>query len=210
MSASGARRLVLYGLPLLALVALTARLTAGLLSARDLEGDDGWPNAVDAVLLATATTCVVIALVLGSLSRGLKRSVAAAERLHQPPSAVVLPVAVRVEDIDPMRDAGVELRGLRAPRNLAVVLDGTSASWWAGSPARCLARLDADGAISYRIATYRHVGAPYAGLGLAYTKDGVPRELTLVIMRSDTVVPRTQSHDMLTAAVSRLRALERA
>ena len=45
---------------------------------------------------------------------------------------------------------------------------------------------------------------------LDLAKDGVPRDLTLVIVRSDTLVPRTQSHDMLTASVSRLRDLERA
>lgn len=123
MSASGARMLALYGLPLLALAALAARLGAALMSARDLESDDQWPNAVDAVLLATAITCASIVLDLGSLSRRLKRSVAAAEWLHQGSSAVVLPVAVRVEDIDRIREADVELRGLRAPTNLAVVLD---------------------------------------------------------------------------------------
>lgn len=200
------RRIILWGLVVLIVGAIAARILVALASGQQLEGTPLGLTTVDAAVLGLLLSGAVVFSVLWMISWSMRRSVAAAAR-KLGRGVVVSGCAVGIEDRDAIVAAGGKLTGLTAPKNLAVALGPRSITWWQGKSAECVASIEPATEIDYVLATYLQLGIQYRGLHASFDNRGARVRLPIVLVRTDSLLPRLVKGARLEATLERLGGL---
>lgn len=206
MRMSARRRIILWGLVLVIVGAIVARILVAVSSGQQLEGTSLGLTTVDAAVIGLLLSGTVVFIVLWMISWSMRRSVAAATR-RLGRGVVVSGCAVRIEDKDAIVAAGGKLTGLSAPKNLAVALGPRSITWWQGKSAECVASIEPASEIEYILATYLHMGIQYRGLHASFDNQGARVRLPIVLVRTDSLLPRLVKGAQLEATLRRLGGL---
>lgn len=199
-------RWALWGLLVLITIGLIARVAQGIATTQRTDGTPFGPTLLDAAVIALLVIGALFYVMSWMISGSMRRSIAAASS-SVGSGAVVVGCAVRVEDRDAIAAAGGELTGLVAPKNLAVALAPDSITWWQGRPAQRVASMEPGSAIDYSVDTYFHMGIPYRGLHASFETSGERRKLPLVLIPSETLLPRLVKGAQLDAIVDEIGRL---
>lgn len=191
---SSARVLWIIGGALVAIL-LTLRLIAVVRERGSLA-----PDPLDVILIGIAVTIAVIVVIFGVIKLQIRGTTAALRR--QQPDSIVRAIALRAEDIEPLRKVGVRVP---KPMYAAIALGPNACSWWIGRrKARTLGEVVSDGGIEYSIGTYTHAGFPQTNLAAEFSLGGRRMTLPLVLVREQGLFLRRPSDGELEALVTRL------
>lgn len=149
--------------------------------------DQAGLQAFDVVGLGIVVTLGAIALMFWLIKLKVRAAANAVRRQH--PTDVVLPIAIRAEDIAQLSALGA-LQQPTKPNHGAIVIGRTSCTWWMGVGApRKIAALASELPIEYSVGSYLHAGLAQTGLVGDFVVSGRRTALPLVLIREKGMLP---------------------